>query len=154
MCFRKTESESKAWAECSILAAIPELPVCLVCKYWADQSFGQNEYHRVRFVTQCHLIAEPPSCAGVIGGSWAFMAEVFIGISIKNYSKEVMLVWLGLFWILTYFIGRLMPWPVSQTCMLESFPQLPASLFLSPETPIFFSVNRYSSVCILGVKNK
>lgn len=82
------------------------------------------------------------------------MAEVFIGISAKDDSKEAVLVWLGLFSILTNFTGRLIPWPLSQTQKLESFPQLPACLLFYPETPILPSVNRHSSSCILGVKNK
>lgn len=136
-------------------AAIPELSVLLVWQhrtlvvFWTEQLLLQ-----MGLCPPVPPSAEPPSCAGEMEGSWAFMAELFIGISAKDDSKEAVLIWLGLFWILTNLTGRRQPWPLSQTQILKSFPQLPACLLLSPERPIQPAVNRQNSSCILGVKNK
>lgn len=64
------------------------------------------------------------------------MAEVSTGMAAETGSKEAVLTWLGLFRILMYLTGRLLPLPWSWPCMLEPFPQLSVWPLLSSETTV------------------
>lgn len=68
MHFRKTEFESKAGAAASTLAALPELPVFLVFKYWAGENFVQSKYYGERLLLPSATL-QLRGCTGEIEGS-------------------------------------------------------------------------------------